>query len=95
MQSPVPLAGASVSVAVLFVAIAAMVISPLFPGDSDVDAALTEAVQAIMIALLCCVEMIAFAFAFVWFAYVDTGRYLLRGLILSDEQWLTLATHST
>ena len=89
MQSPVPLAGASVSVAVMFVAVAAAGVSLSLPGDSAVDAAPAEAVRAMMIALLCCVEMIAFAF--VWFAYVDTGRYLLRGLILSDEQWLTLA----
>ena len=93
MPSPVPLAGASVSVVVPFVAVAAAGVSPSFPGDSDDNSAPAEAVRAMMIALLCCVEMIAFAF--VWFAHVDTGRYLLRGLILSDEWWLTLATLST
>ena len=87
--SPVPLAGASVSVVVPFVAVAAAGVSPSFPGESDDNAAPAEAVRAMMIAL-CCVEMIAFAF--VWFAYVDTGRYVLRGFILSDERWLTLAT---
>ena len=75
-----------------FVAIAAAGVSLSFSGDSGVNADPAEAVQAMMIAL-CCVGMIAFAF--VWFAYVDTGRYLLRGLILSNERWLTLATLST
>ena len=45
MPSPVPLAGASVSVAVPFVALAAVGVSPSFPGDFDVNAAPVEAVR--------------------------------------------------
>ena len=45
VPSPVPLAGASVSVAVPFVAVAAVGVSPSFPGDFDVNAAPAEAVR--------------------------------------------------
>ena len=43
--SPVPLAGASVLVAVPCVAVAAVGVSPSFPGDFDVNAAPAEAVR--------------------------------------------------
>ena len=49
------LAGASVSVAVPFVAVAAAGVSPSFPGDSAANAAPAGAVRAMMIALLRCV----------------------------------------
>ena len=45
MPSPVPLAAASVLVAVPFVAVAAVgAVSPSFPGDSSVNVAPAEAV---------------------------------------------------
>ena len=74
MPSTVPLAGASVLVAVPFVAVAAVGVSPSFPGYSDLNVALAEAVRAmmIMIPLHRCVEMIAFAF--VWAVCVRRHR---------------------
>ena len=65
-----PSAGASVLVVVPFVPVDVAGVSPSFPGDSAVNEAPAEAVQAMMLTLLRCIEMIAF----VWFAYVDTGR---------------------
>ena len=66
----VSLAGASVSVAVPFVAVALAGVSPSFPGDSAINGALAEAMWAMMIALLLCViqidKWLLLLFALIW-----------------------------
>jgi hypothetical protein len=78
------LAGASVSVAVPFVAIAAAGVSPSFPGDSAANVAPAEAVRAAKHFFVAYLEMNAVSLLLFGLLtnYVDTGRYLLRGLIL-------------
>ena len=80
------LAGASVSVAVPFVAIAAAGVSPSFPGDSAANVAPAEAVRAAKHFFVAYVSLEMNAVSLLLFGlltnYVDTGRYLLRGLIL-------------
>ena len=80
------LTGASVSVAMTYVAVAPADVFPLFPGDSGVNAAPAEAVRTMMIALLLYVVqsdkwLLLLCFCLVCVRYVqDIGRYLLRGL---------------